>query len=89
MTLDTARELQAASTVGTVFPPTVELGGGLNTFDMAQVGWSFKILGTEAGTIVFFNTVMGSGVDASTSYTGVMIDESGNLRVSGQVSEGP
>ena len=50
MALDTARELQAAATVGTVFPPTVELGSGLNTFDMAQLVWAFRVLGADAGT---------------------------------------
>lgn len=87
MALDTARELQAAATVGTVFPPTVELGGGLNTFDMAQLAWAFRVLGADPGTVVFFNAVMGSGIDGAT-YRGVTIDEDGNLRTYGKIYEG-
>ncbi len=87
MALDTGRKLAAAVTVGApINAPTIIPDGTITSFDMAAIAWSIKV--TADGTLTFYGTTLEGGVDANV-YSGVTMDDSGNLRASGAVYEGP
>jgi hypothetical protein len=87
MAIDSAAKRATAATVGPpINAPSVIPNAVITSFDRYQIGWSYRI--ASSGTLMFYGTTLESGVD-SASYAGVTMDDSGNLRASGAVYEGP
>ena len=85
--MDSERKRAAATTVGMPWvPPSVRPDGALTSFDRWQMGWSYRAAAT--GTLMFYGTTLTGGVVASV-FDGITFDDSGNLRASGAVYEGP
>ena len=84
--MDSERKRAAAITVGMLgVPPSVRPDGELTSFDRWQMGWSYRAV--AAGTLMFYGTTLTGGVAASV-FDGITFDDSGNLRVTGDIYEG-
>ncbi len=86
MAIDSARKRAAVATVGPpINAPSVVPNAAITAFDRYQIGWAYRV--GAAGTLTFYGTTLEGGVDANV-YSGVTMDDSGNLRANGAFYEG-
>jgi hypothetical protein len=86
MAIDNARKRAAAMTAMVPISfPSVRPDGTIAAFDRFQIFWSFRA--AAVGTLTFYATTLENGVDANV-FDGVTLDDSGNLRVRGDIYEG-